>query len=204
MGTPIPLAMVALLLGIAVAWRAWVQRRTAGISGIMLFRTATPAAIARDLGIVALPPLLIWTGVVAWRAPFDLLWSGWIRPFGTPGALRAGIVICTCAVGFIVASQMAMGRSWRIGIDDGASPGLVTGGPFAFCRNPIFLGMMLWHAGFVLVIPTWGNAALWVAIVIGVHAQVRNEEAYLLRTYGDAYRAYAARTGRFLPGLGRL
>jgi len=30
------------------------------------------------------------------------------------------------------------------------------------------------------------------------------EEPYLLDTHGDAYRGYATRVGRFLPGVGRL
>src|SRR5206468_2139449 len=109
-----------------------------------------------------------WMGVMAWFHPLDLLWTGWIQQFGTPGTLRAGIVLCTCAVGFIVAAQLRMGASWRVGIEEGAKPGLVTTGPFAFCRNPIFLGMFIWHGGFVLVIPTMGNAALLAAIILGV------------------------------------
>jgi protein-S-isoprenylcysteine O-methyltransferase Ste14 len=38
---------------------------------------------------------------------------------------------------------------------------------------------------------------------IAVRSQVREEEAYLLRTYGDEFRRYAAHVGRFVPGLGR-
>jgi protein-S-isoprenylcysteine O-methyltransferase Ste14 len=38
---------------------------------------------------------------------------------------------------------------------------------------------------------------------VGVRAQTSAEEAYLERAYGDAWRAYARRVGRFLPGLGR-
>jgi protein-S-isoprenylcysteine O-methyltransferase Ste14 len=34
--------------------------------------------------------------------------------------------------------------------------------------------------------------------------QIAAEEAYLLRTYGDAYRGYAGRVGRLLPWIGRL
>ena len=47
----------------------------------------------------------------------------------------------------------------------------------------------------------------WLPLVgafIGIRQQVLAEEAYLLRTHGDAYRAYARRVGRFLPGVGKL
>lgn len=44
-----------------------------------------------------------------------------------------------------------------------------------------------------------------VLTVVAIQVQVRAvEEAYLLRAHGDTYTVYAARVGRFLPGLGRL
>jgi protein-S-isoprenylcysteine O-methyltransferase Ste14 len=44
-----------------------------------------------------------------------------------------------------------------------------------------------------------------VAFLAGLEIQVRLvEEPYLIRVHGDAYRTYAARTGRFVPGVGRL
>jgi protein-S-isoprenylcysteine O-methyltransferase Ste14 len=47
------------------------------------------------------------------------------------------------------------------------------------------------------------SLALLTAAYIGVRIQAAAEEAYLERTYGDAFRAYARRVGRFLPGLGK-
>lgn len=204
MGTPIPLALVATFLGIAIGWRDWVQRRVHGASGIMLFRTPGTFHRLRDAALLALPTLLVVMGLLAWRAPAALEWSGTIPPLAHAGALGAGILLCSVAVAFIVSAQVQMGRSWRVGIDVGARPGLVTGGLFRFSRNPIYSGMLLWHAGFTCVIPTWANAALTVAVAAVVQLQARYEEAYLLRTYGDEYRAYAARVGRFLTGVGRL
>jgi protein-S-isoprenylcysteine O-methyltransferase Ste14 len=39
---------------------------------------------------------------------------------------------------------------------------------------------------------------------VGIRAQIHAEEEYLLRAYGDAYRAYGRRVGRLLPGIGRF
>jgi protein-S-isoprenylcysteine O-methyltransferase Ste14 len=104
----------------------------------------------------------------------------------------------------MVLAQLHLGASWRIGIDEGACPGLVTGGLYRFCRNPIFFGMFLAVAGLAVLQPTWLSAVAVVGAVAAVRAQVLEEESYLLTTYGDAYRAYARRVGRFAPGLGRL
>jgi protein-S-isoprenylcysteine O-methyltransferase Ste14 len=44
-----------------------------------------------------------------------------------------------------------------------------------------------------------------LALVVGIELQVRLvEEPYLLRTHGTAYTGWAAATGRFVPGVGRL
>ena len=204
MQTPVPLLQVALFLGVAIGWRAWVQRRLHGTSGIVVFRSARTFDLARDLSLLALPVLLVGAGIAAWRAPELLEFTGPIAALRGPHALQGGVVVTSLAVALIVTAQVQMGGSWRVGIDDGARPGLVTHGLFAFCRNPIYLGMYLWHTGFVLSVPTWGNVAVLAAMLAVIPVQVRREERYLLDTYGDEFRAYAARTGRFLPALGLL
>jgi protein-S-isoprenylcysteine O-methyltransferase Ste14 len=97
-----------------------------------------------------------------------------------------------------------LGASWRIGIDAGASPGLVTDGMYRFCRNPIFSAMFLTLAGLAVLQPTWLSAVAIVGAFMAVRSQVVEEEAYLLKTYANDYRAYARRVGRFVPRLGRL
>jgi protein-S-isoprenylcysteine O-methyltransferase Ste14 len=103
-----------------------------------------------------------------------------------------------------VTAQLHLGASWRIGIDEGASPGLVTSGLYRFCRNPIFLALLVTLSGYTLMLPTRLSLGLLLGAYIGVRQQVAAEEAYLLRTYGESYREYARRVGRFLPGLGRF
>jgi protein-S-isoprenylcysteine O-methyltransferase Ste14 len=64
--------------------------------------------------------------------------------------------------------------------------------------------MLITIAGYALLIPTPLSLAMLVGAFIGIRRQVLAEEEYLIRTYGDAFRAYARRVGRFLPGIGRL
>jgi protein-S-isoprenylcysteine O-methyltransferase Ste14 len=102
-------------------------------------------------------------------------------------------------------AQYSMGDSWRIGVDQGERTELVTGGPFATVRNPIFAGMILAWLGLALLV---ANAIALVALacmVAAIELQVRLvEEPYLLEAHGDAYRDYARRAGRFVPGVGRI
>ncbi len=82
---------------------------------------------------------------------------------------------------------------------------LVTGGPFAVVRNPIFTAMLVAAAGLALMVPNALALASWAVALIAIEIQVRAvEEPYLLRIHGDAYRRFASKVGRFFPGVGRL
>jgi protein-S-isoprenylcysteine O-methyltransferase Ste14 len=73
-----------------------------------------------------------------------------------------------------------------------------------FSRNPIYLGMIGSLAGITLTLPTWFSIGMAAGVVWCIRTQTIEEEAYLERTYGEAFRQYAADVGRFVPGLGRL
>jgi protein-S-isoprenylcysteine O-methyltransferase Ste14 len=121
-------------------------------------------------------------------------------------ALRALGFLC-CGIGIVgtFLAQMAMGASWRIGVDESERTELITGGVFALCRNPIYTFMVIAWIGFALLVPTWLSLASIPAAIIAFEFQVRLvEEPHLLRAHGEPYRAWASRVGRFLPGLGRL
>jgi protein-S-isoprenylcysteine O-methyltransferase Ste14 len=132
---------------------------------------------------------------VALLVPEPSAWLAILHPCGA--ALMAGGLV------LLVAAQLDLGASWRIGIEEQARPGLVTSGLYRFCRNPIFLGLLLMVAGYALLLPTVLSLLLLAGFYIGVRQQIAAEEDWLLRTYGEAWRAYAGRTGRLLPGVGR-
>ena len=117
-----------------------------------------------------------------------------------------GIALAAAGGLAVFAAQLGMGESWRIGVSDEERTELITGGWFSLVRNPIYTAMIVgWtrlradRADLARASPPWSTIAL------GLELQVRFvEEPYLQRTHGDAYRAYATRVGRFLPGIGRL
>ena len=103
-----------------------------------------------------------------------------------------------------ILAQFAMGDSWRIGVDPAERTELVTTGPFSTVRNPIFAGMLPTSLGLALLAPNVLAIAGFVALVVALEIQTRVvEEPYLLRTHGPTYARYAARVGRFFPGIGR-
>ena len=124
----------------------------------------------------------------------------YLRPVHLIGAVILGLG----TVGTFVA-QNAMGDSWRVGVGEDEETQLVTSGLFSWVRNPIFSFMGLSYLGLILLLPTAATLLGASLATVGIVLQVRIvEEPYLVRTHGAEYRAYAARVGRFLPGVGRI
>jgi protein-S-isoprenylcysteine O-methyltransferase Ste14 len=131
-----------------------------------------------------------------------------VGPLG-PLAGDAGVVIgaalAALGIALTIAAQLAMGEAWRIGVDPDERTELVTAGPFAIVRNPIYAAMIPAFVGIALLAPNPLTIAGALGVIAALELQTRSvEEPYLLRTHGDRYAAYAARVGRFLPGIGRL
>ena len=117
----------------------------------------------------------------------------------------AGLALCLAGTAGTLWAQLGMGDSWRIGVDHRERTALVTGGPFRLVRNPIFSCMTIGLGGIALLTPNAIAAVTLLLLLVTVELQVRLvEEPYLIRTHGAPYRAYAARVGRFVRGIGRL
>lgn len=75
-------------------------------------------------------------------------------------------------------------------------------GPYALVRNPMYLGRFLIGFGGLMLLDMWPVlAAYTVVYVLYMFNRVRREEEYLKPVLGEAYLAYCASVGRFVPGL---
>jgi protein-S-isoprenylcysteine O-methyltransferase Ste14 len=81
----------------------------------------------------------------------------------------------------------------------GPASTLVTGGPFRFTRNPIYLGDTLMYLGLALLFGRRGPLLLLPGVLAALdRGVIRREERYLERRFGRQYRAYRARVRRWL------
>ena len=171
----------------------------------MLFRTGRRRQKIRDALFILLLLILMGQAIVAAAAPGGLSALGTVFGPAMAALLRpVGAVLLFGGFALVVVAHLDLGASWRIGIEEDARPGLVTTGLYRFCRNPIFLFILVGLVGLTLLLPTRLSVAMLIGAFIGIRQQALAEERYLLRAYGDAYRAYARRVGRFLPRMGRL
>lgn len=78
---------------------------------------------------------------------------------------------------------------------------LVTGGPYRYCRNPMYLGHLIFLAGIAFALDSWLAAVVFVFHAAWFDRRVRDDEARLSALFGDRYRGYLARVKRWIPGL---
>ena len=192
------LVLLVAYLVITCGWRPFLQWRRTGDAGIRISRhTGAAEKTTRAL--------MVSGSVVGLRGVARVA-RGRSAPYPLTLVVRGlGLGILGAAAAITTRAQLDLGRSWRVGVDEAERTELVTNGTFSVVRNPIFSGVVLAVVGLGLSVPSPATWSAMLALLAGLELQVRAvEEPYLLRTHGDAYRAYARRTGRFAPGLGRL
>lgn len=195
------LILYAVYLLLAFGLRTLIQYRRTGSTGFHGL-DARPGSAEWIAGVGFTLALLLGAA-----APVLAL-LGWVEPIAsldTSTAHVLGNALALLGIAGTLYAQLAMGTSWRIGVDPEERTALVTSGPFALVRNPIFSAMLPTALGLTLLVPSWVAIAGLVGLVVALELQVRVvEEPYLLRAHGRDYGDYAARVGRFMPGVGRL
>lgn len=192
------LVLEVTFFALAFGWRSWVQWRRTGSTGFIRPRRGAGTAELVGSGGFVLALVLLAAAPIA-----DLAGVPRIGLLDAPWAAAAGIAVGVAGVALTLVAQLAMGDSWRIGVDPAARTELVTGGVFGSVRNPIFTSMVIATVGLVLLVPNVVSIAAFVVLVAALEVQVRLvEEPYLRATHGPAYNTYLANVGRFIPHVG--
>jgi len=143
--------------------------------------------------------LALWLGVFAYLInPAWMAWSSvplptWLRWMGMP--------VFALAIGLLAWTLRSLGTNLTDTVVTRREHTLVTHGPYRWIRHPFYDAMALVILAIALI------AANWFVLVAGVVAfgllaiRVTTEEAKLGERFGEEYRVYRERTGRFLPTL---
>lgn len=78
---------------------------------------------------------------------------------------------------------------------------LVASGPYRWCRNPMYLGHLIFFAGLAIALSSWLAAGVLAYHLVWFDARVREDEARLAALFGDRYLDYLARVKRWIPGI---
>ncbi len=195
------LVLLALYGLLTVGLRMAVQLRRTGSTGFKGLHGASGLMERIGGSLFAIAVVLCVAGTV-------LQLAGMLSPVGAlagEGTRILGVALAALGIATVSFSQFAMADAWRIGVDPVELTELVTEGPFSLVRNPIYAAMIPSFIGIALLAANAVTIAGAALLMVALELQTRLiEEPYLVRVHGGRYTAYAARVGRFLPGIGRL
>jgi protein-S-isoprenylcysteine O-methyltransferase Ste14 len=189
------LAAIILLTGMGIS--SYFRRKADRDSGEILSRSVdgTPMMTIIRLG-----------GLILWLSPFVYLvnpaWMAWSR-IGLPDWVR-WLAVFIGALG-------TLGIYWLFSsIGSGITPTsatrkqhtLVTNGPYRWVRHPLYTLGSSMFISFGLMADNWFIILLGILAFVAMALRTPKEEANLIAKFGDEYRTYMKRTGRFLPKLG--
>ena len=122
-------------------------------------------------------------------------------PFHPLLAWLGTAVFAAALVGFY-RTHRDLGRFWSVTLEIRQTHRLVTAGIYHHVRHPMYTAFFLWAIAQALLLPNWiaGPAGL-IGFGTLFALRVGREEKMMEATFGDAYRAYAARTWRVVPGV---
>jgi protein-S-isoprenylcysteine O-methyltransferase Ste14 len=154
--------------------------------------------------------------VVSDRGPAFRIWP----PVAVGAPLLLGIVLSTwvgdplatswptTAVGWLLVTAFAVWNGWALAtlaqhrtalLPGGASTTVIDRGPFAWSRNPLYLGLLAGSAGVALLAGSlWALVALPLEWALLRWGSVLPEEHYLTAKFGPAYADYTRRVRRWL------
>lgn len=129
-----------------------------------------------------------------WRVPLGFACAALFFILARPRAL-------TLIVGAVIALPGLALRAWSTGhLRKNAA--LATTGPYAYTRNPLYLGSFLMGVGFTMATGRWFLGFIFAALFLGIYVPVmRVESATLAQLFGESYREYARAVPMFLPRL---
>lgn len=136
------------------------------------------------LGYLIYPPLLAWSKV---GLPEWLRWLG----------VGLGI-ICVLLIYWMFSS---IGTGITPTVATRSEHKLVTKGPYRWIRHPLYTFGTLFFLSFALMADSWFIALLALTAIIILSLRLPNEETLLIEKFGDEYREYMKRTGKFLPKI---
>lgn len=157
--------------------------------GLFILFTLRPVGVVGMLGLVAYmvnPSWMAWSSI---PLPATLRWTG----------VGVGVI----AGALLIWTLHSLGKNLTDTVVTRREHTLVRSGPYRWVRHPFYVSLALCVAANSLATANWfilvSGALLFILIVI----RTRKEEALLLTRFGDAYREYMERTGRFLPAPNR-
>jgi protein-S-isoprenylcysteine O-methyltransferase Ste14 len=110
-----------------------------------------------------------------------------------------GILLMLLGLGFAVWARFVLGRNWSGMVTVKEDHTLITRGPYAWVRHPIYTGILLALLGTAVTLGTVLNFMEVPVVAFAFWLKLRTEEKFMLETFGEQYTAYGRRVKALIP-----
>ncbi len=181
---------LAGLLMIGLSLRAYFQRQVRGVDRV---RRRGGRRDQVFYGLVLGSYLLMFVyAFTPWLDGAHIVFPAWVR--------WSGALLAAAGVSLFCWSHLALGANWSGIVELARGHRLVMEGPYRYVRHPMYSAFFVMGFGLLLLSANWLIGLIHLGTVTGMYrVRVDDEEALMSEHFGDAYRAYLARTGRLLP-----
>jgi protein-S-isoprenylcysteine O-methyltransferase Ste14 len=154
------------------------------------------SAVSRwgHLGPIALAGALLAMG----RTGIDVL-DARLPGLDIAAALPLGTLLTAAGLLFASWARRHIGRNWSATVTLKADHELVTTGPYALVRHPIYTGLLLAFTGSALARDRWSGAMAIVIVLLSLWRKLRLEERWMRERFGSKYETYARRVKALVP-----
>lgn len=127
------------------------------------------------------------------RLTFCKTWESWtVAAWLGPTLVLGGLMVALWA-------RQSLGNNWSARIVFKIDHQLVTRGPYAVVRHPIYSGLLLMVAGTAIAAGSPVSLLGMLLVMLGAWVKLRYEETLMLRAFGESYRAYQGRVKGLIP-----
>ena len=166
----------------------------------------TGEKISRKVDGSVMMNIIKFGGLILWLSPFVYLinpqWMAWAK-IGLPEWVRVlgiGVAIVNDVLLYWLFSSIGSGISPTSATRKEHT--LSTSGPYRWVRHPLYTVGAILFISFGMMADNWFIAALGILAFLAMAKRTPQEEANLVEKFGDEYREYMKRTGRFFPKVG--
>ncbi len=182
----IPIAAFHRLKARAAGGGERIHRRQ---EGLFILLTLRPVAAAGMVGLILFMVNPEW---MRWSAVPMPPWLRW-----------AGVAAGVCSAALLTWTLRNLGRNLTDTVVTRRNSTLVTTGPYRWVRHPFYVAIAMAVLANALGAANWFIFATGAVLVLLLVVRTDREEANLVARFGEGYRAYMERTGRFVPRLRR-
>ncbi len=145
-------------------------------------------------------PMML-AGVILWLPRLPVLGLDHRFLPWTPWNGLAGAAITAVSLGFAIRARRHIGRNWSGVVTLKHYHELVTSGPYALVRHPIYTGLLGGFVGSAIALGPWRGLLAAAILYLAVLRKYRMEERWMRERFGVAYDAYRSRVKALVPFL---